>query len=160
MYLQGGIGMALIKCPECGKEISEKAECCIHCGMPLKGNSPSDNTSQDYEKNISRADNLSAFYETKLKCCVCKKIFCVHGDIRKTDGISCPSCNSRHIVLLDSLDVPDTTLNVVSLLFPIVGFILFIVKKDETPIKAKKFGEYALIGFILGLVAYVVLMGF
>lgn len=27
--------MALIQCPECGKEISSKAEACIHCGFPL-----------------------------------------------------------------------------------------------------------------------------
>lgn len=28
--------MALIKCPECGKEISDKASACINCGYPLK----------------------------------------------------------------------------------------------------------------------------
>lgn len=28
--------MALIKCPECGKEISDKAEACIHCGYPIR----------------------------------------------------------------------------------------------------------------------------
>ncbi len=27
--------MALIVCPECGKEISDKSEVCIHCGYPL-----------------------------------------------------------------------------------------------------------------------------
>ncbi|MBR4003151.1 MAG: ribosomal protein L7/L12 [Clostridia bacterium] len=27
--------MALIKCPECGKEISDKSPACIHCGFPL-----------------------------------------------------------------------------------------------------------------------------
>lgn len=27
--------MALIKCPECGKEVSDKASTCIHCGCPL-----------------------------------------------------------------------------------------------------------------------------
>ena len=27
--------MALIKCPECHREISDKAECCIHCGYPV-----------------------------------------------------------------------------------------------------------------------------
>ncbi len=27
--------MALIKCPECGKEISDQAPACIHCGFPL-----------------------------------------------------------------------------------------------------------------------------
>ena len=28
--------MAIIKCPECGKDISEKAAHCIHCGYPIK----------------------------------------------------------------------------------------------------------------------------
>lgn len=27
--------MALIKCPECGNEVSDKAIACIHCGYPL-----------------------------------------------------------------------------------------------------------------------------
>ena len=30
--------MALIKCPECGKEVSDKAPACIHCGYPLNNN--------------------------------------------------------------------------------------------------------------------------
>ena len=28
--------MAIIKCPECGENVSDKAEVCIHCGYPLK----------------------------------------------------------------------------------------------------------------------------
>lgn len=28
--------MAVINCPECGKEISDQAETCIHCGYPIK----------------------------------------------------------------------------------------------------------------------------
>jgi len=28
--------MAIIKCPECGQDVSDKAEVCIHCGAPLK----------------------------------------------------------------------------------------------------------------------------
>ena len=31
--------MAMIKCPECGQEISDKAKKCIHCGCPVKGKS-------------------------------------------------------------------------------------------------------------------------
>ena len=27
--------MALIQCPECGKDISDKSEKCIHCGYPI-----------------------------------------------------------------------------------------------------------------------------
>ena len=28
--------MALIRCPECGKEVSDKAPACVHCGYPLQ----------------------------------------------------------------------------------------------------------------------------
>ena len=28
--------MAFVKCPECGKEISDKATVCIHCGCPIE----------------------------------------------------------------------------------------------------------------------------
>lgn len=28
--------MSLIKCPECGQDVSDKAENCIHCGYPIK----------------------------------------------------------------------------------------------------------------------------
>lgn len=27
--------MALIRCPECGKEVSDKSTTCIHCGFPI-----------------------------------------------------------------------------------------------------------------------------
>jgi hypothetical protein len=28
--------MAMINCPECGKEISSEAKICLNCGCPLK----------------------------------------------------------------------------------------------------------------------------
>ena len=33
--------MALIKCPDCGKDVSDKAKACIHCGCPLEDMEPS-----------------------------------------------------------------------------------------------------------------------
>lgn len=30
--------MAIINCPECGKQISSMSNACIHCGFPLKSN--------------------------------------------------------------------------------------------------------------------------
>lgn len=29
--------MALIKCPECGNDVSDTAQSCPHCGAPIKG---------------------------------------------------------------------------------------------------------------------------
>ena len=28
--------MAMIKCPECGKDVSDKAKCCPNCGYPIE----------------------------------------------------------------------------------------------------------------------------
>lgn len=33
--------MAMIKCPECGNQISDKAKVCIHCGCPIEELAPS-----------------------------------------------------------------------------------------------------------------------
>ena len=33
--------MALIKCPECGNQVSDKAKVCIHCGCPIEELAPS-----------------------------------------------------------------------------------------------------------------------
>ena len=30
--------MSVIKCPECGQEVSTKADVCPHCGVAIKGN--------------------------------------------------------------------------------------------------------------------------
>ena len=32
--------MAIIKCPECGKDVSDQAEVCVHCGYPLAKGKP------------------------------------------------------------------------------------------------------------------------
>lgn len=34
---KGSVKMAIINCPECGKEISDTSKVCIHCGYNLKG---------------------------------------------------------------------------------------------------------------------------
>lgn len=34
-FIKGGRGMGLIQCKECGKEISDKATSCPHCGCPV-----------------------------------------------------------------------------------------------------------------------------
>lgn len=46
--------MALINCPECGKEVSDMATACPNCGMPINKNNASNEvqkvevTNQDY----------------------------------------------------------------------------------------------------------------
>ncbi len=45
--------MAIIKCPECGKEISSLAESCPHCGRPMKKKT----TTHYYNDHVEREYN-------------------------------------------------------------------------------------------------------
>ncbi len=41
--------MALMQCPECNKEISDKVKTCPHCGFPFEENS-------DYSNNVQQVE--------------------------------------------------------------------------------------------------------
>ena len=43
--------MAMIKCKECGKEISDTAKACVNCGAPLK--------SDDFHKELNAAKRVA-----------------------------------------------------------------------------------------------------
>ena len=49
-------------------------------------------------------------------------------------------------------DVPSKGLNVLSFFLPMAGLILYLVWREKTPIRAKKIGKSALIGFIVDMV--------
>ena len=51
--------MALIKCPECGKEISDKAAECVCCGYPLKSVPCPPVFPTNYESSISIENGAS-----------------------------------------------------------------------------------------------------
>lgn len=51
--------MALIKCPECEKEISDKASACIHCGCPLTLPESENAEIEDTEPFPELPDNLN-----------------------------------------------------------------------------------------------------
>lgn len=88
--------MALIKCPECGKEISDKAPACIHCGYPLDSDTEAlSNTNKMSEKEIDEAERIS-----RWECKVCG--FIHEGEFEPE---KCPICkvSSEHFEMIDSI---------------------------------------------------------
>lgn len=94
--------MALIKCPECGKEVSDKALSCPHCGNPLQSTPPAINLNAPVQATpsaplppagygaISSAPKVGIDTQ-KLKCPYCG------GTLGPTDILSsgwakCPTC--------------------------------------------------------------------
>lgn len=53
------------------------------------------------------------------------------------------------------IDKPNMTLDIVSLLFPIVGIILYFIKKEEYPNSAKAYLTCAILGFAIGLIYFI-----
>lgn len=83
--------MALIVCPECGKEVSDKANICIHCGYPI----------QEY---LQQEINAKAELE-KFKCKFC-------GYQNRIGGDYCDSCGMRLTPYHVSNHAPSSSPNV------------------------------------------------
>ena len=49
--------MALIKCSECGKNVSDKAKVCIHCGAPIEEVKKNNTTKVDKDNKIKKIDD-------------------------------------------------------------------------------------------------------
>ena len=77
--------MALIKCPECGKEISHKASVCISCGYPLKSEQTSFLNSSNTSSQLDYKPHL---VNIKLLSVEKKKEVAAIAAIRKYTGLS------------------------------------------------------------------------
>lgn len=97
--------MALIKCPECGKDISDKSHFCIHCGYPFEdknsnicsidGNKYDLSEFKDRLLSIDRNNN-EAIYNIEIDMC------------RKIDGCSIIAAAHLAVTILDTGEVPET----------------------------------------------------
>jgi len=75
--------MALIKCEECGKEISDKAGNCVNCGVPIAKESQEDNS---YEQLSDYTTYKKSMFSIECFVCRTKSMECYsvkHGNICK-----------------------------------------------------------------------------
>lgn len=65
--------MSLIKCPECGEQISDKAEKCIHCGCPVSNVKKVDSVTNEKKQVLIQKKKNSALgivsFIMSLTCC-------------------------------------------------------------------------------------------
>ncbi|MDE5728998.1 MAG: zinc ribbon domain-containing protein [Clostridia bacterium] len=75
------------------------------------------------------------------------------------NAVVCPKCGvAVHQTMRTAADdAPNTGFMVLSIFFPLIGFILYLVWHTESPLKAKSCGKGAIIGIIIGVVLGVVL---
>ena len=104
--------MALIKCPECGKDVSDKASACIHCGFPLSTTAQNTNTQQKPtiltpQINVKAPMKMFSQNDTtvSIECCNCSKVYSYNrkyfSQVEKSfclpnTAIICPNCNEEN----------------------------------------------------------------
>ena len=59
--------MALINCPECGKEVSNVAESCPHCGYPIKRHIEKQNSYEDKPKQTKQGAKKILDQQAKIE---------------------------------------------------------------------------------------------
>ena len=59
--------MALIKCPECGKEVSDKAKACPNCGCPIEETNPNGEIKIKFLKSDNKFNNFTAAQKVVLR---------------------------------------------------------------------------------------------
>ncbi|MBP3469718.1 MAG: zinc-ribbon domain-containing protein [Lachnospiraceae bacterium] len=98
--------MSLIKCKECGKEISDQASSCPHCGCPINPNAQSINVNMNNGPSIKcpkcGSTNLQAISDTHgkgasfWKLCFCGLLgLCGTGKTKTEHYWVCQSCGNK-----------------------------------------------------------------
>ena len=71
--------------------------------------------------------------------------------------IGCGCAVAKDNISNQSNDAPDTGYAIVGFLIPIIGLILYLIKKDTMPLKAASAGKGALAGFITWFTLYFII---
>ncbi len=118
-------------CTSCGKEFQNDMNFCPYCGAPAMKN----------EQNTQQYNNSQNYYQQP------------YGNEQYYGNQPPYGYNAPN-----PKDVPSAGFNALAFFFPIVGLILYLVWKDETPKRAKAIGKWALISVVAGFVIYILMI--
>lgn len=128
--------MALIKCVECGKEISDKVDNCIHCGCPLKINEELD---LEYIKYLVQQEQTEQAIKELVEV----------GKWSYNDA-------TQYVRELNPKSDDYFGLKVLGFFLPLVGFILYAVYYEKEKVKAKAIGIWSLFGCLVCIIFYII----
>lgn len=129
--------MGLIKCPECGKEISDKAEMCVNCGFPIKNYLKEKGKRSDYlqpEKKEIETVQKESFMENNKNTVICESC----GAENKADADYCCKCGSpiedggfrnnftRVFEEFGNTDKKNSVISIIAAIFSIFGCMCYV----------------------------------
>ncbi len=141
------------RCPVCNAVYNDDLLIkCTNCGADLV----SVYEQQPYSNNVPPQNNQAQYnaYNARFKICPqCGN----HCDPR---AVICVKCGIQFPDMMNNgnavNDEPSPIVRVLCFFFPVLGLILYLVNMNSKPVSAKSYGKSSLIGFIAGVVAYVI----
>ena len=101
--------MALIACPECGKEISNQAPACIHCGCPLAPRAPLDPNRFSVVLTACPEDSEGRYRVRKLAIHLEESVWeAVYAFLSQPAADRAPSTLQTHLTQKDAWALADT----------------------------------------------------
>lgn len=108
--------MALITCPECSGQVSDKATACPHCGYPL-GEQPAQNAAETEQANdterqfcINRIHAGKVYIRCKCGCTIEKPFSFVSQNSLESytlnETLTCPQCHAEALARTDLTNIP------------------------------------------------------
>lgn len=129
----------MIKCTNCGCDlVEERQEQPTYNNVPPQYKYPPHNAYNSNFKICPRCGNH----------CDPRAVICVKCGIQFQDFNNAPQVD----------DKPTGIIKALCFFVPILGLILYLVNMNDKPVSAKAYGKMSLIGFIVGIVAYVLLV--
>lgn len=129
--------MGLIKCPECGKEISDKADVCIGCGFPIKNYLKEKGERSDYlqpENKEIETVQKDSFMENNKNTVICESC----GAENNADADYCCKCGSpikdggfrnnftRVFEEFGNTDKKNSVISIIAAIFSIFGCMCYV----------------------------------
>ena len=143
--------MALVKCPECGKEVSDRAKSCPNCGFPIEEEVHKNEQEYKTDSKDERVEELPPEERPEMfECLQCGRklpvgieecVFCgrTYRNINNNPEpeIQCPACGSYKIKQISKKPFLKKFMEVVA-----VGGVLPDVNNDyRTEYKCKNCGK-------------------
>ena len=118
----------IMYCPKCYKLNPDENKFCAQCGHPL---------TEQHEGAIQQGDRTK---------------YCMHcGSEIMAAAIVCPKCGCKCESYKHSEDKASVIFDIVAILCPIIGLVMYFVFHHNYPVKAKSVGIASIVGFLVYL---------
>lgn len=147
-------------CRECGKMVQDGNKFCTGCGTKVEPISMNKNVETETNQNsgpiVEENKKINNSVNNINTNTANNNNYSSNGYYNANNNYSNTSFNNSSYYVPNKKDKYSVGFNILSFFVPLVGLVLFLIWKEETPKKAKGIGISALVGYILSIIVPII----